>query len=173
MTNNAALAERLRTLRIYGWRERYTSEEPGLNSRLDELQAAILRVKLPHLEAETERRREIAQVYRRSHASLLRQPNPAEDVRHVYHQYVVRTKDRDAFRAFLKERGVESAILYPVPIHLQPAYRNRIALAAALPVTEQAARELLCLPVHPWLSEEAVHTISQAMSDWGQTTAQT
>ena len=156
-TNDTAVAARLRELRMYGWRERYISEEAGMNSRLDELQAAILRVRLKSLDRDNARRAEIAARYENGLRDLhVRLPAPAHDVRHVYHQYVIRLPERDRLRETLKAAGVQASILYPVPIHQQPAYRGRVSQADALPVTERAARELLCLPIHPWLSDDDV-----------------
>lgn len=168
VTNDGALAERLRALRVYGWQERYVSEGPGMNTRLDELQAAILRVKLGSLDAENVRRAEIARHYDHSLGGLsgLVLPRPATDVGHVYHQYVIRLRKRDALREHLRSEQIETAVLYPTPIHLQPAYRDRIATAGPLPVTEQAARELLCLPVHPCLDDLEVARVVTAIMNW-------
>jgi len=164
VTNDGALAARLRELRIYGWKERYVSERPGMNTRLDSVQAAILRVKLRHLEAENARRVEIAECYDKSLRDLdLTLPALLPDCRHVFHQYVVRTSSRDALREHLRKKGVDAGVLYPIPIHQQPAYRGRIETASKLPVTERAARELLCLPVHPWLRDEEVEEIASAV----------
>jgi dTDP-4-amino-4,6-dideoxygalactose transaminase len=151
-TNDAALAERVRRLREYGWRARYVSDEPGMNSRLDEMQAAILRIKLRHLHAENARRREIAAVY---HGALsqtgLTLPGCAANALHVYHQYVVRSAARDTLRATLREHDIDTLIHYPVPVHLQPAYRGRIR-HAALDRTEAAAAQILSLPMFPELT---------------------
>jgi dTDP-4-amino-4,6-dideoxygalactose transaminase len=164
VTNDGALAARLRELRIYGWKERYVSARPGMNTRLDSLQAAVLRVKLRHLEAENARRREFADRYDKSLGDLpLTLPARWPNYRHVFHQYVIRSSSRDALREHLREEGVGTAVLYPIPIHRQPAYRGRIETASDLPVTECAARELLCLPVHPWLRDEDVEEIVAAV----------
>lgn len=163
-TSNDSLGQRLRELRAYGWRERYISESPGMNSRLDEIQAAILRVKLPKLDAENDRRVAIAQRYHHSLGDLpLRLPLSKARSRHVYHQFVIRLPRRDQLREFLRARGIETAVLYPVPIHQQPAYRDRIAVAGSLEVTERAARELLCLPIHPWLSDDQVAQVIESI----------
>ncbi|MGI9087867.1 MAG: DegT/DnrJ/EryC1/StrS family aminotransferase [Chthoniobacterales bacterium] len=168
VTNDTALAEQLRALRTYGWKERYVSEEAGMNSRLDEMQAAILRVKLRYLEKENARRIEIAQRYQDSlgKISALRLPALAVGSGHVYHQFVIRLSERDQLKEFLRARQIETVILYPVPIHLQPAYRNRIAISGALPVTEKASRELLCLPIHPWLEDVEVERVCDAIIEW-------
>jgi dTDP-4-amino-4,6-dideoxygalactose transaminase len=161
VTNDEALAARLRELRTYGWKERHVSARPGMNTRLDSLQAAVLRVKLRHLEAENARRRELADRYDRSLGDLpLNLPARLPEYRHVFHQYVIRSSSRDDLREHLRKEGVGTSVLYPIPIHLQPGYRGRIATASELPVTERAVRELLCLPVHPWLRDEEVDEIA-------------
>jgi dTDP-4-amino-4,6-dideoxygalactose transaminase len=159
-TNDKSLAERLRKLRTYGWTERYVSEEPGTNTRLDSIQAAILRVKLGYLENENARRAQTASRYTAAFADLnLALPPRTPECKPVFHQYVVRTELRDELREHLRQHEVETGVLYPVPIHQQPAYRNRIKMAMRLSVTERAAGELLCLPVHPWLHDDEVEKI--------------
>jgi len=161
--NDPELASRAALLRQYGWRERYISEQPGMNTRLDELQAAILRVKLPRLEADNERRRAIAAEYDAAIAktSLVRPPRIAGTTA-VFHQYTVLASDREALAALLRERGIGSSTLYPVPIHQQPAYRDRYG-KVSLPVTERVARTLLCLPIHPHLSDQDVRAVGEAL----------
>ena len=164
-TREDALAAELRALREYGWRqERYVSERTGMNSRLDELQAAILRVKLSRLAADNERRRALAAHYDAGLRGVLTVPARDQRAEHVFHQYVVRTPRRDALRAALSEVGIGSAIHYPVPIHLQPAYRGRIACApSGLAETEAAAREILSLPMYPQLGEAAIDRVVEAV----------
>jgi len=158
LTSDDALAERVRALRQYGWRQRYVSDITGINSRLDEIQAAVLRVRLTMLEAENQRRREIAMAYDSGLAGLpLQLPTRRNDATPVFHQYVIRTPQRDALRRALAERGIGTNIHYPVPIHLQPAYRGRLAIGpGGLGETERAAREVLSLPMFPQLTEEQV-----------------
>ena len=164
ITNDRVLANRLRELRIYGWKERYISQEPGMNTRLDSIQAAILRVKLRYLQTENARRIQIADRYTTVLADCdLKLPRPLSRGQPVFHQYVVRTELRDALCEHLREQGIDAAVLYPIPIHQQPAYRGRIKTASALPITERAARELLCLPVHPWLNDADVDRIVAAV----------
>lgn len=168
VTNDDELAERLRLLREYGWRERYVSEIAGMNSRLDELQAAVLRVKLKSLDEENERRRQIALRYDELLAgSSLQLPEVCSSVSHVYHQYVVRSDERDALKERLRAKGIGTLIHYPVPVHQQPAYQNRMALA--LPETERAAREVLSLPMFPQLTEGQVAQVISAINS-AQTT---
>lgn len=161
-------AEEARRLRQYGWRERYISEEAGLNSRLDEIQAAVLRVKLPALDAGNARRQAIAKRYDARLAALgWPAPSVAVGAEHVYHQYVLRHARRDALAAHFKSKGVGSAILYPVPIHLQPAYEDRVSRGAdGLAATESLAKEILSLPVHPGLSDADVDQVCEALASF-------
>jgi len=142
--SDPTLLETLRALRQYGWRRRYVSDIAGMNSRLDEIQAAILRARLPQLEAGNRRRREIAAAYRAGLAGLdLVLPVEREGTTHVYHQYVVRCRDRDALCARLRAARVGFNIHYPVPVHLQPAYEDRLIRSeGGLASTEAAAREV-------------------------------
>jgi len=163
VTSDDELADRARLLREYGWRERYVSALPGLNSRLDTLQAAILRVKLRYLDAENERRRALARLYTELlQETDLRLPIERPGVRHVYHQYVVRSGRRDALQARLRERGIGTLIHYPVPVHRQPAYAGRLPFAGELPHTEAAAAEILSLPMFAELSDDQVRAVAAA-----------
>lgn len=168
-TNDAAVADRARLIRQYGWRERYISDCEGMNTRLDELQAAVLRVKLCHLDAWNAARRERAAWYRdaiRTNNVVL--PCERDYGESVYHLYVVRTSDRDMLAAYLKARSIGSSVQYPVPIHLQPAYR-RLVTPGSLPVAERLAREILSLPMYPELTEEEVHTVACAVNEFATT----
>jgi dTDP-4-amino-4,6-dideoxygalactose transaminase len=169
VTNDPALAEKVRLLREYGWKQRYVSEIPGRNSRLDEVQAAILRVKLRSLETANERRRSVAQHYNESLSNTcLRLPLPTPDTLHAYHLYVVAHKDRDSLQEFLRNRGIGTGIHYPVPVHQQPAYRGRLALRIALPRTEKAARQVLSLPLYPELTDQEAAAVSTTVLAWNQ-----
>jgi dTDP-4-amino-4,6-dideoxygalactose transaminase len=165
-TNSAALAEEVRLLREYGWRERYISEKVGFNSRLDEIQAAILRVQLQYLEQNNIRRREIAAMYDEALEGIVNVPVQLADARHVYHQYVIRTKQRDALRGFLKERGIATLVHYPSPIHLQPAYAQCPTAPSGLPFTEEACKEIVSLPMCPCLSSGQVGRVINAIREW-------
>jgi dTDP-4-amino-4,6-dideoxygalactose transaminase len=156
-TDDRGLAERARLLREYGWKERYVSEIPGMNTRLDELQAAILRVKLRYLDPGNARRREIAAAYS---AGLCL---PIENAGHVHHQYVIRSRDRDALRSRLAASGIATLVHYPVPIHLQPAYAR--LEHGPLPETESAAREVLSLPIYPELPDVDVARVIEACNE--------
>lgn len=165
LTDDPALAVRLRELREYGWRERYVSAIPGTNTRLDPIQAAVLRVKLAGLDRANARRAAIAARYDRGLAeSGLGLPQRQSDATHVFHQYVVRAKRRDALRAALDRAGVGAAIHYPVPVHLQPAYRGRLALdPGGLEESERAAHEVLSLPMWPELGAADVTRVIAAV----------
>jgi dTDP-4-amino-4,6-dideoxygalactose transaminase len=168
VTNDAEVAGRVELLREYGWRERYVSDVAGFNSRLDELQAAVLRVKLKYLDEENARRREVARIYDdRLAAASLRLPERGDGAESVYHQYVARCEDRDGLREHLREQGVGTLVHYPVPVHLQPAYRNRVSIhRGAMTETEQAARQVLSLPMHPQLSDAQVERVCEAINRW-------
>lgn len=161
-TNDPQLADRVRRLREYGWAERNVSSVAGWNSRLDELQAAILRVKLRFLDEDNARRREIAAMYDQllTDADLVL-PQRRADATHVFHLYVVRSAARDELMARLRANDIEPAVHYPVPVHLQPAYRNRLA-ACELAETERAAREILSLPIYPELTDIEVEKVAAA-----------
>ena len=125
VTNSRKLYERLRLLRCYGERKRYSHVLKGDNSRLDEIQAAVLRTKLGYLDRWNEKRRETAVIYRRLlHGAGIRCPTEREEARHVYHLFVIRTKRRNHLQAFLRDRGIDTLIHYPVPIHLQKAFQD-------------------------------------------------
>lgn len=167
VTNHPRLAEKVRLLREYGWKIRYVSALPGLNSRLDELQAAMLRVLLKHLPEENMRRRQIAQHYDQLLAptSLVR-PRPPAEVVHAFHQYVVKTSHRETLQESLAARGIPTQVHYPVPIHRQPAYRGRLFIGRpGLPNTERAARQVLSLPISPHLKRKDIATICSAVRE--------
>jgi dTDP-4-amino-4,6-dideoxygalactose transaminase len=166
-TNDSELAARLRALREYGWQQRSVSSFAGVNSRLDEIQAAVLRVKLKRLDADNARRSEIAHRY----AAGLNRPGimiPAcsDEVTHVFHQYVIRTAGRDELRRFLDERRIGSAIHYRLPVHRQPAYRDRGLNAGTLARTEKLCDEILSLPMFPQLSDADMDRVIASISEW-------
>jgi dTDP-4-amino-4,6-dideoxygalactose transaminase len=164
-TADAGLADQARLLREYGWAERYVSRVPGWNTRLDELQAAILRVKLRHLDEDNAARSRIAARYRDLlDGSDVILPVEREDAQHAYHLFVVRSARRDALLAHLERLGVRALVHYPVPIHLQTAYRDRLRGRDLLPESEAAAREVLSLPMYPELAEQDVRRVADAVS---------
>jgi dTDP-4-amino-4,6-dideoxygalactose transaminase len=136
---------------------------PGMNSRLDEMQAAILRAKLPHLDAWNETRRGLAAIYAAQLPPAVVQPVELPGCRHVYHLYVVRVAERDGVRARLQAAGVGTGIHYPVPIHRQPAYAHLPQAQTRLPHTERLAGEIVSLPMHPWLTGEQAQTVAAAL----------
>ncbi len=167
VTDDATLAERLRQLREYGWERKYfTRLAGGLNSRLDEMQAAFLRAKLPHLERWNARRREIAARYTSELATTsLTLPEPVgEDDVHVYHLYVVRSRQRERVQHALRERKIGTDIHYPLPAHQQPVY-SQYAPVGGLPITEQLSREIFSLPMYPELTDDDVSAVIAAVRE--------
>jgi dTDP-4-amino-4,6-dideoxygalactose transaminase len=164
-TEDWELAERIAAIRQYGWKERYVSSMVGVNSRLDEVQAAILRARLPHLDAGNAQRREIAAAYDAALAGgPIAPPARREGTEHVFHQYVIRTPDRAAVQARLREQGIGTGIHYPVPVHLQAAYEGRTPLGpAGCAETARAAQEVLSLPMYPELTGEQVERVCAAL----------
>ena len=164
VTDQPELARRLRLLREYGWAERNVSQRPGANSRLDEVQAAILRVKLPYLDQDNAARARIASIYCAGlNGCDMVLPTSRQETRHVYHLYVVRTPRRDALKQHLQDKGIAALVHYPVPIHLQPAYRGRLAGNDSLMETERAARQVLSLPIYPELKEADLAAVIEAV----------
>jgi len=164
-TDDAVLADRIGAIRQYGWKERYISSDIGVNSRLDELQAAILRVKLTVLDANNARRQAIAAAYDAALAgSSLSAPVRRADAGHVFHQYVLRVPDRASVMARLRAEGVATAIHYPQPVHLQPAYAGRTAMGpAGCAETARAAGEVMSLPMFPELTDAQVEQVAAAL----------
>ncbi len=164
-TDDAVLADRIGAIRQYGWKERYISADVGVNSRLDELQAAILRVKLTRLDANNARRQAIAAAYDAALAGgRFVPPARRADSAHVFHQYVLRVPDRAALMARLRAEGIATAIHYPVPVHLQPAYRGRTAMGpAGCAETARAAGEVMSLPMFPELTDAQVERVCVAL----------
>ncbi len=160
ITQDGEYAARLRRLRQYGQTARYHHAERGVNSRLDELQAAILRVKLAHLDAHNRRRREIAAGYA-ARLQGVALPAVREGAYHVYHLYVVRHPRRDALREALRERGIGTAVHYPLPVHMQPAYAD--LECGRLPVTERVVQEILSLPMYIGLTQADVAAVANAL----------
>ncbi len=163
VTNDPEKASIARLLRNHGRRTKYEHLTEGYNYRLDALQAAILRVKLKHLAEWNEQRRSVAHRYNELLAQLPIQ-TPVERSKHVYHLYVIRSAHRDRLYDYLREHEILTGIHYPIPLHLQPAYRNHPqAGEGRFPVTEQCAREVLSLPMYPELTDEQVVTICEAI----------
>lgn len=170
-TRDAALAARLRLIRVHGSGRRYHYETLGVNSRLDALQAAILRMKLPHLDEWTRKRQDVAARYNdlfahHKLADVIRLPLCPPDRTHVYNQYVIRCPQRDALRSYLRQRGIPTEIYYPAPLHLQPAFAYLDYKPGAFPQAETASRETLALPIYPELTPENQAAVVQSIADF-------
>jgi len=167
---NEELATRARQLRQYGWKERYISEYAGINTRLDEIQAAILRVKLPHLNDDNQRRRLIASQYNQGLADTgLTLPTVPHNYTHAYHQYTILCQDRDALASHLKSQGITPALLYPAAIHQQPAYQaRRFKDQQDLSVSERICSTLLCLPIHSKLADDQVQCVIDVVRQYAR-----
>ncbi|HEY8289081.1 MAG TPA: DegT/DnrJ/EryC1/StrS family aminotransferase, partial [Acetobacteraceae bacterium] len=160
-TADPTRARRIAALRQYGWHQHYISDETGMNSRLDELQAAILRVKLAYLDDGNARRRRIAEAYDEAlTGSSLAPPARRPDAEHAFHLYVVRAAEREAIQGRLRAEGIGSGIHYPMPVHRQAAYAGRVALGpAGCQATDIACREVLSLPLFPELTDAQVDQV--------------
>jgi len=167
-TNDGRIAEKVRVLRNYGSEKKYHNSVKGYNSRLDEIQAAFLRVKLPHLDEDIARRAEIAEIYNNelSGVSNLTLPDVPEWCSPAWHLYVVRSSDRQLLQQHLKSKGVESMIHYPIPPHLQPAYSEYRFMGREFPITDVISREVLSLPMGPHLNPEQCDTVVRAIKSF-------
>jgi dTDP-4-amino-4,6-dideoxygalactose transaminase len=158
VTDNPKLAEKMRMLRAHGWKKKYFPEILGYNSRLDSLQAAILRVKLPHLDKWNEGRRKVAHVYNEALANIpnLQAPYEAPNRTHVYHLYILQVPNRDELQEKLKEAGIGTSIYYPQPLHLAEPCRELGYKEGDFPVAERASLETVAIPVYPEMSDEQI-----------------
>lgn len=167
VTKSPELAERVRLLREYGWKKRYISEISGYNSRLDEIQAAVLRLKLRNLDEDNAKRRIIAHKYlSQIQSDSVVVPQIPKDRESVFHLFVIRTLRRDALQQYLLEKGVQTLIHYPVPVHLQPAYDKKCIIPEPLQNTEKIALEVLSLPIYPELSFDDVDYVTDAIANF-------
>jgi dTDP-4-amino-4,6-dideoxygalactose transaminase len=170
VTNNDDIAEKSRVIRVHGSKPKYYHHVLGVNSRLDELQAAVLNVKFPHLNEWSEQRREHAEYY----THLLNEqvgehvttPVEKEGNYHVFHQYTIRVEKRDELQAFLKENGVQTMIYYPLPLHVQPVFKDLGYKEGDLPIAEKAAKEALSLPMFPELKKEQQDYIVEKIKEF-------
>jgi dTDP-4-amino-4,6-dideoxygalactose transaminase len=166
-TNDEKLYEKIKLLRVHGSRKKYYHELIGHNSRLDEIQAAILRVKLKYLDNWIERRIEIAKIYSEGLKDLdVIVPEVKPYLRHVYHQYVIRTKHRDELQEYLSNKGIGTAIYYPLPLHLQECYKDLGYREGDLPEAEKASKEVIALPMWPELTNEEVNYIVESIREF-------
>ncbi|MBU1674087.1 DegT/DnrJ/EryC1/StrS family aminotransferase [Patescibacteria group bacterium] len=164
VTNNDEIAEKISKLRNYGQSKKYYSDFIGYNSRLDELQAAVLRVKLSHLDEWNENRSKAAGSYGQLlDGSSLIIPKEADDIFHAWHLYVIRHPKRDELQEYLNENGIETLIHYPVPVHMQKSYSD---FDVDLPLTEKISQEILSLPMHPFLRDEEIETVCRKIKEW-------
>jgi len=164
-TADADVVTRIRLLQTHGQEKKNTHVLYGFNSRLDELQAAVLRVKLRHLDARNQRRHAIAAYYRQRFRGLdVRVPLEQADEVHVYHQFVIRTTQRARLQAHLTREGIETGVHYPVPLHRQPAWLRHYGESPALPRAERLAQEILSLPVFPDLTDTEVERVADAVT---------
>jgi len=167
VTNDEELINKLRMLRNYGSPKKYYYDFVGVNSRLDEIHAAILHVKLKYLDEWNEKRRGIAKLYREVLSNLdVIIPVEKEYAKHVYHLYVVRCKERDRLQQYLLGNGIKTQIHYPMPVHKQKAYWD-LGASTQLPVTRKICDEILSLPIHPWMNSDEVSTISKVVKNAG------
>jgi len=165
ITHDDDLAAHARSLRNHGSRVRYYHEEVGFNSRLDEMQAAILQVKFKHIEEYNAQRHQNAMLYNTYLANPgISTPHELTNVKHVYHQYTIRLKNRDKVKQVLDAEKVSCMIYYPVPLHLQIAYKDLGMKPGSLPMAEQAAAEVLSLPMYPELSESQIRQVADAVT---------
>jgi len=168
VTNSAEIAARVRTLRNHGQSAKYLSSEPAWNSRLDEIQAAILRVKLRHLSNWQRARQSLAAEYNRLFSQIpgVMPPLAPDGFEHVYHQYTIRIEQRDALHKFLSERKIGSTVYYPYPLHLQPLYSALGHKAGDFPHSERAAQEVLSLPMYPELRKEQIARVVETIAEF-------
>jgi dTDP-4-amino-4,6-dideoxygalactose transaminase len=163
---DAELAKMVRTLANYGSSQKYVFEYCGYNSRMDEIQAAFLSVKIDHVVEENQRRREIADYYCKNivNPKIILPQQPVDPSEHVYHLFVVRTKERDAFQRYLADNDIQTLIHYPIPPHKQACYKNWNT--QSFPITEQIHNEVLSLPISPVMSDEEVRKVTEIVNGW-------
>jgi dTDP-4-amino-4,6-dideoxygalactose transaminase len=159
-TNDSGLAEKIRMITSHGSRKKYFHEILGVNSRLDSIQAAILNVKLRYLDQYCMERCKAADKYSERLGSTFKKPYALPHVKHIYHQYSIRVKNRDAMQKYLAERGIPSMIYYPVPLHLQQAYKYDYK-KGDFPVSEMVAGDIISLPMHTELTNDQIDYICE------------
>jgi dTDP-4-amino-4,6-dideoxygalactose transaminase len=164
-TNCIELYEKIRMIRNYGQKKRYYHTIKGINSRLDEIQAAILRVKLKYLDSWNHRRRKLASLYHGMLNELCIIPEEKDDCYHIYHLYVIRIKQREDFQDLLREKGIDTLIHYPIPVHLQEAYRDLDYHESTFVNSEAFAKEILSLPIYPELQDEDIVMVGDAVRE--------
>ncbi len=169
LTNSQEIASKVRMLRVHGSREKYVHEEVGYNSRMDEIQAAILNVKFPHLNEWIEARQKAARRYLelfKKHSVKVKAPKVPDDKSHVFHQYVIRVDRRDEMREYLKDKGIGTSIYYPIPLHLQKCFAYLGYKVGDLPISEKASKETLALPIFPEITKEEQEYVVEKMEEF-------
>lgn len=167
ITNKADIAEKIQAYRNYGSKVKYHCDIEGLNSRLDEIQAALLQVKFSHLEKLNEERQKLANYYDQNiHNAYILKPQKAKDATHVYHQYVVRCENRDKFQKYLEKNGIATQIHYPIPPHLQKCYQYLGYKNGDLPITEKYANEVISLPIYNGMTESEQQYVTAVINDF-------
>jgi UDP-2-acetamido-2-deoxy-ribo-hexuluronate aminotransferase len=161
VTNNPEIADKIRILRNHGSPGRYVHETVGLNSRLDEIQAGVLRIKLKHIDEYNSLRRKKANIYTKFLSDKVITPKEVENTYHVYHLYSIRSESRDKIKEILAKQGFPSVVYYPIPMHLQKAIANLGFKKGDFPIAEKVSREILALPIYPEIPDEEVFEISQ------------
>ena len=162
-TNNNDLATKVRALREYGWNNR-VSEYKGRNSRLDEIQAAILRIKLKHLDSDNEKRRHLAEYYTSELKDYqIKLPVTRSGNESVFHLYVIRVEERQKLLDHLQASGIQAGVHYPIPVHLQPAYKDRISISSNMNITENIATKIISLPMYPELSIQNAEKVTDTV----------
>ena len=164
-TNNAELAEKTKMIVTHGSKKKYYHAIPGVNSRLDTIQAAVLNVKIKYIEQYHDARIKAANGYNQRFKGIIEPPYVIPDVKHIYHQYSVRVPRRDTLQVYLKENGIPSMIYYPVPLHLQEAYKNNYK-SGDFPVTEEVTKDIISLPMHTELNDDLLDFISGKVIDF-------
>lgn len=172
VTSDPDVAKKCRMLRDHGQGTKHNHPLMGVNSRLDEIQAAVLRVKLPHLDEWNNKRRAIAQAYEEGLPSAFVKPIEMPWAKHVYHLYVIRSRFRDQMRNNLEAKGIATGIHYPIPIHLQEACRHYCKRDFSLPVTEKITKQILSLPIYPELSLEEVEYVCNCIREFSESCAE-
>lgn len=169
VTHSQKTAQQARHLRQYGWQERHISYHQATNSRMDEIQAAILNTRFKALEQETKRRQEIAKLYDEQlcHVTDLQLPFTHSNAEHVYHQYVIKHPKRDALASWLDKAGIDTSVLYPIPIHQQPVWQELpTAQEHSLEITEKVSKEILSIPVHPFLENRDIERVIESIRSY-------
>jgi len=167
LTSSDEIVDRVRALRNHGARIKYQHEETGYNTRLDEIQSAILRIKLKHLNAWNDRRRQLAGLYEKAlKGTPVQQPKEPAGRKHIYHLYSIQSTNRDALRKHLESRGIATGLHYPVPLHLQQAFASLGHKRGDYPNSETLAKNTLSLPLYPHMSDDDVAYVSEAVREF-------